>query len=111
MSKDDLNLVVDVDESILTMNATFDDIFKIDMSIWGQGFNPPSFTDEFTLVSQKTLMNKHTKCQLSLNGKVYEAIFFNFSETLPDKIKAIYSIEANEFRGSKKIQLILRDLI
>ena len=111
MSKDDLNLVVDVDESILTMNATFDDIFKIDMSIWGQGFSPPSFTDEFTLVSQKTLMNKHTKCQLSLNGKVYEAIFFNFSENLPDKIKAIYSIEANEFRGSKKIQLILRDLI
>jgi single-stranded-DNA-specific exonuclease len=111
LTKDDLNLVVDVDESILAKSVTFEDVRQIGLSVWGQGFSPPYFKDGFEVISQKTLMNKHVKCQLLLKSKIYEAIIFNYVETLPDRIVAVYSMETNDFRGNKSIQLILRELV
>ena len=111
LSEDDLNLTVDIDESILDDSINFDIIKQINMSTWGQGFNPPLYKDNFEVIEQSILGDKHTKCLISLNEQNYPAIFFNQTDNLPDRIEAIYSIESNEFRGNKKIQLILRDLI
>lgn len=111
LKEDDLNLEVHVDESILDESIKFDCVKKIDMNVWGQGFNAPLFIDEFEIFEQEKLLNKHTKCKLGLNNKIYEGIIFSYTDHLPDRIKAVYSVESNEFRGNKKIQLILRDLI
>ena len=111
LGEDDLNLIINVDESILDDSINFDTVRKIDMSIWGQGFQAPLYFDKFEVIEQSILAEKHLRCQLSFNGNTYDGVIFNHVDTLPDKIKTVYSIESNEFRGNKKIQLILRDLI
>ena len=39
---------------------------------------------------------------------VYDAIIFNFSEELADRIEATYTIELNEFNQKSSIQLIIK---
>lgn len=111
LTENDLNTIVSVDESILDDSINFDIVKTIDMTVWGQGFTQPSYLDNFTVVEQSIIMDKHLKCRLDLNGYLYDGIFFNHTDRLTDKIDAVYSIESNEFRENKKIQIILRDLI
>lgn len=111
LTEDDLNTVINVDESILDNFVNFDIVKKFDMSIWGQGFIQPQYLDKFEVIEQSVLMDKHQKCKLNLNGYLYEGIFFNHTESLPDRIEAVYRVETNEFRENKKIQIILRYLI
>jgi single-stranded-DNA-specific exonuclease len=91
--------------------VNFDIVKKIDMSIWGQGFIQPQYLDKFEVIEQSVLMDKHKKCKLNFNGYLYEGIFFNHTECLPDRIEAVYRVEANEFREKKNIQIILNNLI
>jgi single-stranded-DNA-specific exonuclease len=111
LTEDDLNLVINIDESILDNSVNFDIVKKIDMSIWGQGFIQPQYLDKFEVIEQSVLMDKHKKCKLNFNGYLYEGIFFNHTECLPDRIEAVYRVEANEFREKKNIQIILNNLI
>ena len=111
LTEDDLNTVINVDESILDNSVNFDIVKKFDLSIWGQGFTQPQYLDKFEVIEQSVLMDKHQKCKLNLNGYLYEGIFFNHTESLPDRIEAVYRVETNEFRENKKIQIILRYLI
>jgi single-stranded-DNA-specific exonuclease len=111
LTEDDLNTVIKVDESILDNSVNFDIVRKIDMSIWGQGFIQPQYLDKFEVTEQSLIMDKHRKCKLNFNGYLYEGIFFNHSESLPDRIEAVYRVETNEFRENKKIQILLTHLI
>jgi single-stranded-DNA-specific exonuclease len=111
LTEDDLNTVINVDESILDNSVNFDIVRKIDMSIWGQGFIQPQYLDKFEVTEQSLIMDKHRKCKLNFNGYLYEGIFFNHSESLPDRIEAVYRVETNEFRENKKIQILLTHLI
>ena len=54
------------------------------------------------------IRGEHTKLIIS-NG--IEAIFFNNNQTLPDKIRAVYSIDANEFNGNKNLQIIIKSIV
>lgn len=111
LTEEDFNTIISVDESILDSTINFEIVKSIDMSIWGQGFIQPQYIDKFEVIEQSMLMDKHQKCKLNLNGHLFEGIFFNHTDCLPDRIEAIYSVESNEFRGNKKIQIILRNLI
>ena len=45
------------------------------------------------------------------NDRKFQAIFFNNNQTLPDKIRAVYSIDANEFNGNKSLQIIIKSIV
>ena len=62
------------------------------------------------MVHQEVIGEKHTKCFIKNENK-YHAIFFNNNQTLPDKIKAVYSIDANEFNGNKNLQIIIKSIV
>ena len=111
LSEDDLNLTVEVDYSILDTDLDYKTVNLINKEIWGQGFPPPLFLDEFNVISQRTIAEKHTKLYLSKDKISYDAIFFNNDQTQPDRIKAIYSIEANDFNGIKSIQIIIKSIL
>ena len=111
LSEDDLNLTVEVDSSILDSDLDYKTVNLINKEIWGQGFPPPLFSDEFNVISQKTIGEKHTKLYLSKDGINYDAIFFNNDQTQPDRIRAIYSIEVNNFNGIKSIQIIIKSIL
>jgi single-stranded-DNA-specific exonuclease len=75
--------------------------------VWGQGFPHPLFCDEFRVLNQRLLKERHLKLQLEKEGKQFNAIWFNHSDTLPSKIRAAYRLEANEFNGRTSVQLNL----
>ena len=84
---------------------------------WGQHFPEPLFDGEFKLVEQRIVGARHLKCLLGLKGSdvFIDAIAFNIDE---DKwpnhrckmIHCTYRLDINEYRGNRKVQLIIDDL-
>ena len=79
--------------------------------VWGQGFPPPIFSDEFTVKSQRLIKEKHLKLVLEKNGQQLEAIQFNTpdaAQSAPAKIRAAYELAVDEFNGVTKVSVIVR---
>ena len=110
ITPDLLNQTVEYDKSIEPSNFNYALAKMINEQVWGQGFPAPFFVDNFDVVHQEVIGEKHTKCFLKNENK-YHAIFFNNNQTLPDKIKAVYSIDANEFNGNKNLQIIIKSIV
>jgi len=108
LSSDDLNLIVEFDKSIPKEYLNHETIKIINSQIWGQGFPPPVFFGIFDVIKQEIVADKHNKCTLKNEHDIYDAIIFNFSEELADRIEIIYTIELNEFNQKSSIQLIIK---
>ena len=108
LSPDDLNLIVEFDKAIPIEHLNSQTIRAINSQIWGQGFPPPVFFGFFDVIKQEIVANKHNKCVLRNENDKYDAIFFNFSGELADRIGATYSVELNEFNRKSSIQLIIK---
>lgn len=80
---------------------------SIRTQIWGQGFEEPIFSDTFRIVRQRVLKNKHLSLQLSKNGRLHSAIYFNHNSLLPEEIFAAFRLENNLFNGITNVQLII----
>ncbi|MDQ9171486.1 single-stranded-DNA-specific exonuclease RecJ [Oxalobacteraceae bacterium R-40] len=79
----------------------------LDSQVWGQGFAPPVFCDEFRVLSQRVLKDRHLKLLLEKNGSRYDAIWFGSTEALPDRARVAYRLDANEFNGVTRVQLMV----
>jgi len=108
LSQEDLNLTVEFDRSITTNNLNQETVRNINSQVWGQGFPSPVFHGIFNVIKQNIVANKHNKCLLQNKDNNYDAIFFNFSEELADRIEVIYTIELNEFNQKSSIQFIIK---
>jgi len=108
LSSDDLNLIIEFDKPIPKERLNQETIRAINSQIWGQGFPAPVFFDVFDVVRQEIVANKHNKCTLKNEHGEYDAILFNFSGEMADRIEATYSIEINEFNYKPSIQLIIK---
>ncbi len=95
-------------DGILTIEEiTLDNALKIRDKIWGQGFAFPTFVDEFSVSWQRLVGKNHKKVGLIKSGKVIEAMLFNCTEDLPEKITAVYRLVANEWREQYELQLYI----
>jgi single-stranded-DNA-specific exonuclease len=77
--------------------------------VWGQGFAAPQFCDEFAVLSQRVLKEKHTKLQLRLlpGQLVFDAIWFNQVATLGPTTRLVYRLAADSYNGISRIQLVI----
>ncbi|MBK4733068.1 single-stranded-DNA-specific exonuclease RecJ [Noviherbaspirillum pedocola] len=82
-------------------------IDMLDSQVWGQGFAPPLFLDEFRVISQRVLKDRHLKLLLEKNGSRYDAIWFNHAAGLPDRVNVAYRLDANEYNGVTRVQMIV----
>lgn len=104
----DLESVLEVDGSLNKSEMTFATAQALESQVWGQGFAPPLFYDEFEVLSQRILGEKHLKLSLKKDSAVIDAIYFNQAEYLPELIQAAYQLQTNSFNGTQKLQLNLR---
>jgi single-stranded-DNA-specific exonuclease len=79
----------------------------MDGQVWGQGFAPPVFCDEFRVVSQRILKDRHLKLLLERNGRRYDAIWFGCVDALGDRARVAFRLDANEYNGVTKVQLLV----
>ena len=83
------------------------------MSIpWGQQFEEPLFDDEFTLVNQRIVGDKHLKMVVQKGTQVFDAIAFNIDTELwpqqdASRVHLAYRLDVNEFRGQINVQLLV----
>ncbi|ACT48515.1 single-stranded-DNA-specific exonuclease RecJ [Methylotenera mobilis] len=108
----DLEAVLEVDGSLSSGEMTYAVAQTLENQVWGQGFPPPLFYDEFEVVNQRILAEKHLKLSLralaSPSAAVIDAIYFNQTEFLDSQIQAAYQLQTNSYNGVQKVQLNIR---
>src|SRR5436309_5775781 len=79
----------------------------LDHQVWGQGFPQPLFCDEFEVLGQRVVGEKHLKLKLARAGRTVEAMRFNALDPLPSPMRAAYRLSVNEFNGVQSLQLVI----
>ncbi|WP_256080929.1 single-stranded-DNA-specific exonuclease RecJ [Massilia sp. YIM B04103] len=107
LSEQQLERVVETDGPLEDNCYTTQFIELLDGQVWGQGFAPPVFCDEFRVVSQRILKERHLKLLLEKNGARYDAIWFGNTDSLGDRARVAFRLDANEYNGVTKVQLLV----
>ena len=102
-----LERVVETDGALEDAYFTTEFIELLDAQVWGQGFAPPVFCDEFKVLNQRVLKEKHLKLLLEKDGRNYDAIWFGHADGLPPRAKIAYRLDANEYNGVTRVQLMV----
>lgn len=81
---------------------------RLDSRVWGQGFPAPRFVGQFRVRSQRLVGEKHLKLQLEgQGGQLFEAMYFQRADRLPERVEAVYQLSVNEWQGRRSLQLLL----
>ena len=85
-----------------------------DAGPWGHAFPEPSFEGEFELISQRIVGENHLKVVLSpdsMASQSIDGIYFNIDNekwpTSATKVRCVYRLDINEFRGRESLQLLI----
>ncbi len=91
---------------------------------WGQQFPQPSFHGTFRVLQHKVVGEKHLKMVLqrgdnvadSASTLILDAIAFNavdqdWSGQLPERVKMVYRLDINFYRGAESLQVIVEHLL
>jgi single-stranded-DNA-specific exonuclease len=99
--------VIETDGPLEDAYYTTQFIELMDGQVWGQGFAPPVFCDEFRVISQRILKDRHLKLLLELNGRRYDAIWFGRTDAMGERARVAFRLDANEYNGVTKVQLLV----
>jgi single-stranded-DNA-specific exonuclease len=102
-----LERVIETDGPLEEAYFTTQFIELIEGQVWGQGFAPPVFCDEFRVLNQRILKEKHLKLLLEKDGRRYDAIWFGHIDELPERATVAYRLDANEYNGVTRVQLLI----
>lgn len=104
----DLQAVLEVDGALKNNEMTLETASALDAQVWGQGFAPPTFCDEFIVINQRVVGEKHLKLRLKKGNTIFDAIYFGQINFLPDAVKVVYQLQMNEYNGMQSLQLMVR---
>ncbi len=82
-------------------------IEAIDTHVWGQGFPAPLFDNEFVVLEQRLVKDRHLKLVLDLDGRRFDAIWFARTEQLPRTVRLAYRPALEEYMGARRLQLVI----
>jgi single-stranded-DNA-specific exonuclease len=96
---------VETDGSLEPEYATLHAARALDAEVWGQGFPPPLFADEFAVESQRLVGEKHLRLRVARAGRRYDAMLFRHDAPLPEKVRAAYALAIDEWNGAQGLEL------
>ncbi|MFC3338724.1 single-stranded-DNA-specific exonuclease RecJ [Paracandidimonas soli] len=105
--KSSFDPVIETDGSLDTGYANADVAMLLQQQVWGAGFPPPVFLDEFRVVQQRLLKEKHLKLQLERGHQRFDAIWFNHAEALPEHVRVAYRLDRNVWNNRVSVQLLI----
>ncbi len=106
----DLQAILETDGNLAVTDMSLQTAWMLGVSVWGQGFPQPVFSDNFKVINQRILKDKHLKLILEKDAKRFDAIYFNCADVLPENITAAYALEANEYKGLQTLQLQIKHI-
>jgi single-stranded-DNA-specific exonuclease len=107
LSKSQLERVIETDGSLEHAYYTTEFIELLASQVWGQGFAPPVFCDQFRVINQRILKERHLKLLLERDGVHFDAIWFGHAASLGENANVAYRLDANTFNGVTKVQLLI----
>ena len=110
LTEADLQAVIETDGHLDVQDMNLQTAWILAAGVWGQGFVQPAFSDNFKVISQRILGEKHLKLILEKDVKRFDAIYFNCAEILPEYITAVYALEANEYKSLQTLQLQIKQV-
>lgn len=75
--------------------------------VWGQGFAPPTFSEEVEVVSQRLVGEKHLALKLKHQGQPVDGIWFGRTEPLPPRVLLAFRLEADEWQGARRVRFLV----
>ena len=106
-----LQRVVDSDGSLESSDIGMPLAEALQMGVWGQGFPAPAFDDTFAIIEQRRVGGHHLRLRVARDGGSaparFDAIAFNQPAALPERVRALYRLELNEFQGLYSVQLVI----
>ena len=110
LTEADLLAILETDGNLAVTDMSLQTAWMLGGSVWGQGFPQPVFSDNFKVINQRILKDKHLKLILEKDAKRFDAIYFNCADVLPENITAAYALEANEYKGLQTLQLQIKHI-
>ena len=108
LTEADLQAVIETDGSLTVNEMTLQTAQMLTTQVWGQGFAAPHFYDEFKVINQRILKEKHLKLILEKDSKRFDAIYFNCTEINSDNVNTVYALDVNEYKGLQALQLQIK---
>ncbi|PUE58901.1 single-stranded-DNA-specific exonuclease RecJ [Limnohabitans sp. Rim8] len=78
--------------------------------VWGQGFAPPTFSEEIEVLGQRLVGEKHLALKLRHHGQPVDGIWFGRVEPLPALAHLAFRLEADEWQGNKRVRFVVEGM-
>ncbi len=75
--------------------------------VWGQGFAPPTFSEEVEVISQRLVGEKHLSLKLKHQGQPVDGIWFGRTEPLPAKVMLAFRLDADAWNGVRRVRFLV----
>jgi single-stranded-DNA-specific exonuclease len=75
--------------------------------VWGQGFAPPTFSEEVEVISQRLVGEKHLALKLKHQGQPVDGIWFGHTDPLPARVKLAFRLDADEWQGVRRVRFLV----
>ena len=78
--------------------------------VWGQGFAPPTFSEEVEVLGQRLVGEKHLALKLRHHGQPVDGIWFGRVDPLPALAHLAFRLEADEWQGNKRVRFVIEGM-
>lgn len=84
-----------------------DMVDTLQREVWGQGFAPPTFSEEVEVLSQRLVGEKHLALKLRHQGQPVDGIWFGRTEPLPPRVLLAFRLDADEWQGARRVRFLV----
>lgn len=98
---------IDTDGPLAPEYRRIDLVDTLHHEVWGQGFAPPTFSEEVEVVSQRLVGEKHLALKLKHQGSPVDGIWFGRTEPLPARVKLAFRLDADEWNGVRRVRFLI----
>jgi single-stranded-DNA-specific exonuclease len=98
---------LDTDGPLAPEYLRVDLVDTLHREVWGQGFAPPTFSEEVEVISQRLVGEKHLALKLKHRGKPVDGIWFGHTEPLPPRVVIAYRLDADEWQGVRRVRFLV----
>jgi len=84
-----------------------DMVDTLQREVWGQGFAPPTFSEEVEVISQRLVGEKHLALKLKHQGQPVDGIWFGHTEPLPARVLLAFRLDADEWQGLRRVRFLV----
>ncbi len=84
-----------------------DMVDTLQREVWGQGFAPPTFSEEVEVLSQRLVGEKHLALKLKHQGQPVDGIWFGHTDPLPARVLLAFRLDADEWQGLRRVRFLV----